>query len=457
MVPLGFFLLLLTAVDGESSERVCGYQDVLNYLNLTKDNVFYFATRPVKDHTQPTVVYLDVLLNAILDVVKIDQIFIPYIWITMHWNNQHILWNASEFCGISSVSIPAEFLWKPDLKIKETTENASPSPRLTVMNDGEVFLLNDQAFVSSCRMQVYKFPFDIQTCTLSFSSVVYSDTELELSHSMSSSDTTEWSHEMMQTQYEWLFIDMTVTNKTVERFSWTKDVIIYTIKMKRRSALYIINFIVPILFFLCLDLASFLISDHGGEKLSFKVTVLLAVTVMQLILNEILPSSSNRIPLIAVYCLGIFGLMLLSLLETVFIMYLLDRDSASQESETDEDQRLSEDHGDKRGKGNSHDCEGEEKKWSQCLCVHDVSADETPTELLKVSSSQLSDVSQGFDKLSDDVREVVRTLNLILHNRKKEGKPAGYWARKTKTINKIFFIFYATACTLFLVCMFSNW
>lgn len=68
--------------------------------------------------------------------------------------------------------------------------------------------------------------------------------------------------------------------------------------MKRRPLLYIVNFLLPVLFFLCLDLASFLISDNGGEKLSFKVTVLLAVTVMQLILNEILPASSNRIPLI---------------------------------------------------------------------------------------------------------------------------------------------------------------
>lgn len=68
--------------------------------------------------------------------------------------------------------------------------------------------------------------------------------------------------------------------------------------MKRRSVLYIVNFLLPVLFFLGLDLASFLISDHGGEKLSFKVTVLLAVTVLQLILNEILPSSSDSIPLI---------------------------------------------------------------------------------------------------------------------------------------------------------------
>ena len=68
--------------------------------------------------------------------------------------------------------------------------------------------------------------------------------------------------------------------------------------MKRRSVLYVVNFMLPILFFLGLDLASFLISDSSGEKLGFKITVLLAVTVMQLILNEILPSSSDRIPLI---------------------------------------------------------------------------------------------------------------------------------------------------------------
>ena len=70
--------------------------------------------------------------------------------------------------------------------------------------------------------------------------------------------------------------------------------------MKRRSVLYIVNFILPILFFLCLDLASCMISDGRGEKLGFKITVLLAVTVMQLILNDILPSSSDRVPLIGI-------------------------------------------------------------------------------------------------------------------------------------------------------------
>lgn len=68
--------------------------------------------------------------------------------------------------------------------------------------------------------------------------------------------------------------------------------------MKRQPILYVVNFIIPVLLFLVLDLASFMIPESGGEMLTFKVTVLLAVTVMQLILNDILPSTSEKIPLI---------------------------------------------------------------------------------------------------------------------------------------------------------------
>lgn len=68
--------------------------------------------------------------------------------------------------------------------------------------------------------------------------------------------------------------------------------------MKRRPLLHVINLLLPVLFFLTLDLASFFIADYRGEKLGFKVTVLLAISVLLLILNEILPSMSNKTPLI---------------------------------------------------------------------------------------------------------------------------------------------------------------
>lgn len=65
------------------------------------------------------------------------------------------------------------------------------------------------------------------------------------------------------------------------------------------------------------------------------------------------------------------------------------------------------------------------------------------------------DDSQDSEKLVDDLNEAMKTLNELLISR--EAGKSDYWARKTKQINKVFFIFYVFASLLFLFLMFSNW
>ncbi|XP_008294209.1 5-hydroxytryptamine receptor 3A-like [Stegastes partitus] len=437
MMLVGLLALLFLSGAGASSEQNCSYQDVLNHLNMTRNNELYSMTRPVRNYRRPTRVSLEVLLYAILDVVEKDQKFIPYVWTVTRWHNEYISWDPNQFCGIDNVSLPTEILWKPDLTIEEMTEKdkAPPSPYLSINDKGYVEVQNDQVLVSTCRMHIYKFPFDIQSCSLSFKSVIHTAKDIRLQPSDNSSEATEWSRDLMRTQYEWLFINMTVTTKNATDL-FDQDVIVYTITMKRRSLLYIVNFLVPVLFFLCLDLSSFLISDSGGEKLSFKVTVLLAVTVLQLILNEILPASSNRIPLIAVYCIGIFALMLLSLLETIVVMYLMEKDSVSQNKEPDRNQSLEED---KHGKANLHSChEGEARR-----------------QLHKVN--KLTEEHQSLEKLSDALRDLEKTLRLLLDGRKDKKDEPGYWTRVAKRVDRVFLIFYVTVVGLFLVFIFVKW
>ena len=62
--------------------------------------------------------------------------------------------------------------------------------------------------------------------------------------------------------------------------------------------LYVINLIVPLFYFLVLDLFSFFISEARGEKLSFKVTLLLSISVLLLILKDMLPSTEDKLPMI---------------------------------------------------------------------------------------------------------------------------------------------------------------
>ncbi|XP_074521255.1 5-hydroxytryptamine receptor 3A-like [Halichoeres trimaculatus] len=262
----------------------------------------------------------------------------------------------------------------------------------------------------------------------------------------------------MKTESEWLLMNVTVETTMVFKFNIPSSMLVYTMTIKRRSVLYVANFIVPVLFFLCLDLASFLISESGGEKLSFKVTVLLAVTVMQLILNDILPSSSDRIPLIAVYCIRVFTLMMLSLLETILMMYLMEKDHVSQDQEADKDQSLGEDYRDQAGK--VHECFRDMNKSIPCVRVFDQSPAGMPPELLpevkEGSSSQLTQEIQDLQNLSDELREVLKTVVLLLSSRKEEEDP-GYWTRKTKTLNRIYFIVYLLAASVFLGSVFSVW
>ncbi|XP_059181180.1 5-hydroxytryptamine receptor 3A-like [Centropristis striata] len=435
--------------NGRSFKRNCTPRAVIKHLNLLKQNE-NTMTRP-GDNKSPTEIGLSVVLSAIVDVNEKDQKFVSYLWIDMIWKDEYVSWNPKEFCDIHEIYLPTKVLWVPDLTIEEMTQKdkAVLSPFVWVTSEGRIIHRTKMVVISSCKLEVYKFPFDVQSCNLSFKSIIHSDKHMKITQFFETALTRNASKKIMGAQSEWLFDNITTSNQTLD-FGIKQSTLVYTITMKRRSVLYVANFLLPVMFFFCLDLASFLISDSRGEKLSFKVTVLLAVTVMQLILNEILPSSSDRIPLIAVYCIGIFGLMMISLFETILVMYLMGKDI-----EADEDQiPKSEDCEDKRSKVSS--CCKEVKKWTHCARVCDVSVDEPPSELLSATkegnSSELTEESIALEKVSDELKEVIQLLN----SREEAGK-LGYWTRVAKTINKVFFISYVTVASVFLVVMFSLW
>ncbi|XP_074524749.1 5-hydroxytryptamine receptor 3A-like [Halichoeres trimaculatus] len=338
------------------------------------------------------------------------------------------------------------------------TNKLFQTPYLSLRFFGDIFQRNGLVLVSTCKMRFYRFPFDTQTCSLTFKSFQHSVRHMKLIPGMTGKDILGVTRKVMKTESEWLLMNVTVETKEVENFGYFLSVFVYTMTIRRRSVLYVANFIIPILFFLCLDLASFLISESGGEKLSFKVTVLLAVTVMQLILNDILPSSSDRIPLIAVYCIGVFTLMMLSLLETILMMYLMEKDNVSQDKEADQDQSLGNKWRDQQGK--VQNCFRDMNKSTPCVCFFGESPGETPSELLpemkEGSSSQLTNETHDSQNMTDELREVLKTVALLLSSREEEKQP-GYWTRMTKKLNRIYFIFYITTATVFLGSVFLVW
>ncbi|XP_015237509.1 PREDICTED: 5-hydroxytryptamine receptor 3A-like isoform X1 [Cyprinodon variegatus] len=443
------FLLLVLILTNGGFCKVCSYQDVLDYLNLTADSSLFKITRPVLDHTHITVVKLDLIVYAILAVVEKTQTFVPFIWGSMQWKNELISWDPAQFCGITQTSVPRDLLWKPDLFIYEMIEkdNSPGNPNVVVNFDGTVIAGDDIRVVSTCKMDVYKFPFDTQQCNISLGSGVYCINEMRIIPYSNSSRVTEFSQEIMKTQGEWEFLHLTVSNSTHTHENRSWDVLTYTVTIKRRPLLHVINFLLPILFFLILDFASFFISDHRGEKLGFKVTVLLAISVLLLILNEILPAMSNKTPLIATYCIVIFALMLVSLLETILVTYLIEKDEIrSQETKKK-----------KLNNTNTNNDEKGDEKRVVCNSICRESEKDNQHELLpaleEVYSSLQSEESRMLLLILDELQKLQKKVYIHLGGRDEKMKFVS-WAKR---INRYFFVCYTITISLFLFLIWREW
>ncbi|XP_043958358.1 5-hydroxytryptamine receptor 3A-like [Gambusia affinis] len=448
MMHISFFLLVI--ITGGVSCKVCSYQDVLDYLNLTVDTSMFKLTRPVLDHTHTTVVKTDLILYAILSVVEKTQTFVPFVWVSVQWKDERISWDPAQFCGITEMSVPKSLLWKPDLFIYEMVEkdDSPQNPYVLVTHDGTVFYDEDMRVISTCKMNVHKFPFDTQECSLSIGSAIHCVKEMQIFPFSNSSRATQFSREIMKTQGEWEFLKMSVESSNISLHDRGWELLIYKVTIKRRPLHHVINFLLPILFFLILDLASFFIADHRGEKLGFKVTVLLAISVLLLILHDILPAMSNKTPLIATYCIVIFALMLLSLLETILVTYLIDKDSKDELSLCDSGE-------DKNNQMKTKNCSTEIKKQTGSSCSYRVCESEKQHELLtvddEVNYSSHSRDTNTLQLILDELKKLQNMMRQYFGPRDERVKSV-FWAKR---IDRLFFIFYVLTVLLFLsfICM----
>ncbi|XP_067113402.1 neuronal acetylcholine receptor subunit alpha-10-like [Osmerus mordax] len=95
--------------------------------------------------------------------------------------------------------------------------------------------------------------------------------------------------------------------------------ITYTLHLKRRASFYIFNLLIPCMMISFLAPLGFYLPADSGEKVSLGVTVLLALTVFQLLVAESMPPSES-VPLIGKYYIATMTMITASTALTIFIM-----------------------------------------------------------------------------------------------------------------------------------------
>ncbi|XP_045905955.1 5-hydroxytryptamine receptor 3A-like [Micropterus dolomieu] len=281
--------------------------------------------RPVMNMTTCTNIFTDFIMYGILGVDEKAQLLITYIWLNYWWINEFISWDPIT-CGTSRISLPRQKFWIPDVVINEfMDENTAPFvPYLYVNSNG---MINDALpvkVVSSCNLDIYTFPFDIQNCTLTFNSYLHFAMDVKILLGTSAENITENSKMVMTTMGEWELLDIT-SHKDDPGLDDSQyiDELAFHIRVKRRPTMYVVNLLIPSCFLITVDLFSFLLPPQTVDRSSFKMTLILGYTVFLLIMNDLLPITGNTIPLINVFFSICLALMVASLLETIIITNLL--------------------------------------------------------------------------------------------------------------------------------------
>ncbi|KAM9385800.1 uncharacterized protein KZ484_007362 [Pholidichthys leucotaenia] len=287
------------------------------------------SIRPVMNSSTCTEVYTYFTLYGILGVDEKAQLLITYIWLQYWWQNEFISWDREE-CGTDKITLPRTNFWVPDIVINEfMDENKAPKvPYMYIYNDGKVNDAQPVRIVSSCNLDIYTFPFDIQNCTLTFNSYIHYAWDIKIFLGRPAENITQISKNVMTTMGEWELIDITTHKNAaleddIDNDGFYVDNLKFHIRVRRRATMYVVNLLIPSCFLITVDLFSFLLPPQSVDRSAFKMTLILGYTVFLLIMNDLLPVTGNTLPLINVFFSICLALMVASLLETILITNLL--------------------------------------------------------------------------------------------------------------------------------------
>ncbi|KAK3107149.1 hypothetical protein FSP39_008161 [Pinctada imbricata] len=184
-------------------------------------------------------------LTSILDYEEISGKFTFVGYFVFTWFDERLKWNTSDYNGINMTRLYQSEVWHPSIaptsSAREMRSFGNEWMLISFLSSGQGFWGPGDIFSSVCHADVTKYPFDIQH----------------------------------------------------------KIKLVLTIQ--RESTFYVVGLILPITLLTMLNLLVFLLPVESGERISYSITVLLAMTVFLTIASDNLPPTSKPgLPLLCI-------------------------------------------------------------------------------------------------------------------------------------------------------------
>ncbi|XP_035496433.2 neuronal acetylcholine receptor subunit alpha-2-like [Scophthalmus maximus] len=286
-------------------------------------------TRPAQNISDVVIVKFGLSIAQLIDVDEKNQMMTTNVWLKQEWTDYKLQWNPSDFDNVTSIRVPSQLIWVPDIVLYNNADGEFAVTHMTkaqLFHTGRVLWVPPAIYRSSCSIDVTFFPFDQQSCKMKFGSWTYDRAKIDLEPFENTVDLKDYWE-----SGEWAIVNAVGTYNT-KKYDCCHEIypdITYYFVIRRLPLFYTINLIIPCLLISCLTVLVFYLPSDCGEKITLCISVLLSLTVFLLLITEIIPSTSLVIPLIGEYLLFTMIFVTLSIVITVFVLNVHHRSSAT--------------------------------------------------------------------------------------------------------------------------------
>ncbi|KAF7227202.1 neuronal acetylcholine receptor subunit alpha-7 isoform X2 [Nothobranchius furzeri] len=273
--------------------------------------------RPVANDSHALTVQFSFTLIQVMDVDEKSQILTTNAWLQM-WYDHYLQWNQSEYPGVKNLRFTPDQVWTPDILLYNSAHDkfdATFKTNVLVNSSGFCEYLPPGIFVSTCNVDVRWFPFDIQRCELKFGSWTFDGWLLDIQ--MKEADVTGY-----MPNGEWDLLEVPGDRHEVFYDCCAEPYpdVTFVVTLRRRTLFYALNLLIPCVLLSSMTLLVFLLPANSGEKISLGITVLLSLTVFMLMVAEIMPATSDSVPLIGQYFASTMVIVGMSVVATVIVL-----------------------------------------------------------------------------------------------------------------------------------------
>ncbi|KAL4222925.1 hypothetical protein ACF0H5_018965 [Mactra antiquata] len=292
----------------------CDAQTIYNASDLIDDLLTNYKTvlRPVINQTDTVYVDISLALLSILEFDEVKGILHINAYLELSWTDQRLSWNGTSYNGLDSIIVESNKVWTPmivHLNTVEKTEKIGsddPWQFIRINSTGKTFYYPGGLFSSSCTADVTYYPYDTHICSVNLAPWGLISSELQLIPSRKEILTDYYSSNGM-----WNL-------KASKVFSQYENVtIIIQFTLERKPLFVLFNVILPIVFMTYLTTLVFLIPIDSGERISFNITMLLAVAVFLTLVGDNLPKTSSPMSIFSFYLITILALSVLFVIANI--------------------------------------------------------------------------------------------------------------------------------------------